>query len=89
MRYIKIKIISILIFVLICLSNVSNAATGSSSSTIDYVRIVNDLNYPAMYSDYPELKTIQSQTVSSLQGRSMDEETKNYVDIIIHDFRLF
>jgi hypothetical protein len=83
MRYNKYKIISILLFILICLSNISNAATGSSSSTVDYVRKVNDLNYPAMYSDYPELRTIQSQTVSTLQGRSIDEETKNYVDIII------
>lgn len=82
MKYNKIKIISILLFI-ICLSNISNAATDSSYSTVDYVRKVNDLNYPAMYSDYPELRTIQSQTVSSLQGRSMDEETKNYVDIII------
>lgn len=82
MRYI-IKITSILLFVLICLSNISNAATGSSSNTVDYVRNVNGLNYPAMYSDYPELRTIQSQTVSTLQGRSLDEETKNYVDLII------
>jgi len=78
-----IKIISILLFILICLSNISNASTDSNPSTVDYVRKVNDLNYPSMYSDYPELKTIQSQTVSSLQGRSMDEETKKYVDIII------
>lgn len=83
MRYNKVKTISILLFILVCLSNISNAATDSSLSTVDYVRKVNDLNYPPMYSDYPELKTIQSQTVSSLQGRSLDEETKIYTDLII------
>ncbi len=73
-----------LLFALMSLVVFANGATDSSWSTKDYVKNVNDLNYPALYSNYPELKTVQSQTVSSLQGRPyLDQETKNYVDIIV------
>ncbi len=73
-----------LLLALISLTILANGATDCSLDTKEYVKKVNELNYPEMYGDYPELKTIQSQTVSSLQGRPcLDKETKNYVDIIV------
>ncbi|GEM_PF-5191977 len=78
------RLLLILSVILISFIIVPGGSADSSSDTKDYVKRVNDLNYPAMYSDYPELRTIQSQTISSLQGRNIiDKETKDYVDIII------
>lgn len=74
------KILLSLLLVSISLSVVTDGA----ADTKEYVKKVNDLNFPAMYSDYPELKTIQSQMVSSLQGRPViDSETQIYVDLIV------
>jgi len=77
------KMMLILLFILIILLILPDASADSDSDTRDYVKRVNDLNYPALYSDYPELKTIQTQTISSLQGRFLDKDSKNYVSIII------
>ncbi len=88
--YARYKVLLSLLFALMSLAVFASGATDCSWSTKDNVKNVNDLNYPALYSDYPELKTVQSQTISSLQGRPcIDKETKNYVDIIVKVINTF
>jgi len=74
------RILLSLLLVSVSLSIIADGA----ADTKEYVKKVNDLNFPAMYGAYPEIKTIQSQTLTSLQGLPViNSETQTYVDIIV------
>lgn len=76
----RLGLISIFL-ILICLTN--QAAALSCSDSNDCGEKLKALSNLAIYGDYPELKTIQSQTLSTLQARTFDKNTREYVEIIL------
>lgn len=68
---------------LINISQANQAAALSCSDSNDCGEKLKALSNLAIYSDYPELKTIQSQTLSTLQAKTFDRNTNEYVEIII------
>ena len=76
------RLVLISIF-LILISQTNQAAALSCSDSNDCGEKLKALSNLAIYGDYPELKTIQSQTLSTLQAKTFDKNTKEYVGIII------
>lgn len=65
------------------MSLTGQAAAVSCSDSNDCGEKLKALSNLAIYGDYPELKTIQSQSLSTLQAKTFDQNTKEYVGIII------
>lgn len=73
------KILTLLLITTIFIVQV-NAADAYCSDTKEYVKKVHDLNID---SKYPELNTIKIQIKSSLQGKCLNKETKDYVNLFV------
>lgn len=78
----RYRLLSLNLF-LILISLTGQATAISCSDSNDCGVKLKALSNLAIYGDYPELKTIQSQTLSTLQARTFDKNTKEYVEIIL------
>ena len=75
---------------LICSMLVCHTTTiASASDTDEYVNKLHKANFVDLFNEYGELKLVRTQTMTSIQGKNLDENTKNYVDIIVNVLNSF
>lgn len=56
----------------------------SASDTDEYVNKLHKANFVDLFNEYGELKLVRTQTMTSIQGKNLDDNTKNYIDIIVN-----
>ncbi len=56
----------------------------SASDTDKYVNKLHKANFVDLFNEYGELKLVRTQTMTSIQGKNLDVNTKNYIDIIVN-----
>lgn len=82
-----LKTTFIFIFLLFASTLLCNFALADDNDI--YVTKIYECNFPNLFDDFSELSLIQTHTLLSIQGKPLDTETKEYVNIIVEILTTF